>query len=110
MGSLLTDKGNGHLTVTQAIDRFEATFRTKAEAGEIVASGIFYHASGMDVSSSVLAIPAAVSLEECRAVVGLLEHASGDSVYLYIPYTGSPPDIEYGVGKLIQKLPKVFLG
>jgi hypothetical protein len=53
-------------------------------------------------------LPPASNTDECRTLVALLEHASGDSVYLLIPYSGEPPVVEYAVGKLIEKPAKVF--
>ena len=108
-GRALTTDGSAQMSVPQAIDHFESSFMQLAAKGEIKASGIFYHSSGIDSSSSSVTLPPASTTDECRNLVALLEHASGESLYLLIPYSGQSPTIEYAIGKLIEKPPKVFV-
>lgn len=107
-GHALTADGGTQLSVSQAIAHFESKFVLQAKSGDIQATGIFYHSPGIDASSGQVVLPPASNTDECRTVVALLEHASGDSVYLLIPYTGEPPDVEYGMGKLVEKPVTVF--
>lgn len=107
-GHALTADGTTQLSVSQAIEHFEYRFSQQAKSGEIQATGIFYHSPGIDTSSSTVTLPPASNTNECRTLVALLEHASGDSVYLLIPYSGEPPVVEYAVGKLIEKPAMVF--
>lgn len=107
-GRAFTSDGTSNLTVGQSLVHFESGFAELARKNEIHASGIFYHGAGMNSSSGVLELPPAETEGECVAVVGLLEHISGQSVYLYIPYSGERDAIEYATGKLIAKPQKVF--
>ena len=108
-GHALTTDGTTQLSVSQAIEHFESKFALQARSGEIQAASVFYHSPGIDASADGVLLPPASTTDECRTVVALLEHSSGDSVYLLIPYSGQPPEVEYGVGKLIEKPAKVFL-
>jgi|EndMetStandDraft_5_1072996.scaffolds.fasta_scaffold56024_5 hypothetical protein len=107
-GHALTTDGTTQLSVSQAIEHFESRLSQQANVGEIQAAGIFYHSPGIDASGSRVSLPPASNTDECRTLVASLEHASGDSVYLLIPYSGEPPVVEYAVGKLIEKPAKVF--
>ncbi len=107
-GHALTTDGSTQLSVAQAISHFEQKFSTHASHSEIQAAGIFYHSPGIDTSGATVSLPPASTTDECQTLVALLEHASGDSVYLLIPYTGQPPAIAYAVGKLIAKPAKIF--
>ena len=107
-GRLLATDGSPQLSVSQAIEHFEHSFAHLAKAGELQATGIFYHSPGIDVASPVFALPPAATADESRNLVAMLEHVSGQSVYLLIPYRGQPPSVEYGMGKLIEKPPKIF--
>lgn len=107
-GHALTTDDTTQLSVSQAIEHFEGRFSQLAKSGEIQATGIFYHSLGIDASGNAVSLPPASNSDECRTLVALLEHASGDSVYLLIPYRGEPPSVEYDVGKLIEKPAKVF--
>ncbi len=108
-GHALMNDGTSKLTVAQAIDHFERDFSSKAASDAIVATGIFYHSPGIDTSSGSVVLPPANTVDECRTLVALLEHSAGDSVYLLIPYRGEPPSVEYEVGKLVEKPPKIFI-
>lgn len=108
-GQALTTDGSTQLSVSQAIEHFETTFAAKATAGQIRATGIFYHSPGLVTDADGLSAPPANTTDECRTIVGLLEHASGDSVYLLIPYSGEAQVIEYAVGKLIDKPARIFV-
>lgn len=108
-GHALTTDGTAQHSVSKAIEYFEATFKEKGASGEITATGIFYHSPGVDTSAGIVSLPPANNTDDCKTLVGLLEHASGQSVYLVIPYSGRPPDIEYAVGKLIGKPPRIFI-
>ena len=108
-GQALTIDESTQLSVSQAIEHFESEFALQAQSGEIQAAGIFYHSPGMHASSGKDLLPPADTTDECRAIVALLEHSCGDSVYLLIPYSGQPPQVEYGIGELIEKPAKVFL-
>jgi hypothetical protein len=114
-GHALTTDGTAQLSVLQTIEHFEDRFAGQAKTGEIRATGIFYHSPGIDVSGNrvstpgyKVSLPPADTTDECRTVVALLEHSSGDSVYLLVPYSGEAPTIEYAVGKLIEKPVKIF--
>lgn len=96
-------------TASQAIEHFESKFGLQARRGEIQASGIFYHSPGIDASDNKVFLPPASTTDECKAIVALLEHSCGNSVYLFIPYSGQPPQVEYDDGQLIEKPPKVFI-
>lgn len=108
-GHTLTTDSSTSLSVAQAIEHFESKFSLQAQSREIQAMGIFYHSLGIDGSVERFSLPPANIMDECRTVVALLEHSSGDSAYLVIPYSGSPPQIDYGVGMLIEKPSKVFI-
>jgi hypothetical protein len=108
-GRALTTDGTTPFSVSQAIEHFESEFALQAKSGQIQATGIFYHSPGIYASATRIILPPASTTDECRTVVALLEHSSGDSVYLLVPYSGQPPQIEYDVGKLIEKPSKVFL-
>lgn len=109
-GHALTTDGSAQFSVLQAIEHFERKFAQQASLKEIQGTGIFYHSPGIDTSAGVVALPPATTTDECRNLVALLEHASGDSVYLLIPYSGEPPAVEYAVGKLVEKPLRVFVG
>ena len=64
--------------------------------------------TGRGCDNRVVLSPAAAA-DECRAVVALLEHSSGDSVYLILPCSGEDKAIEYALGKRIEKPAKIFL-
>ena len=108
-GRALTSDGTTQLSVSQSLEHFEDTFTKLARSGEIQGAGIFYHSPGIDARAEGLSLPPASTTDECHTLVALLEHASGDSVYLLIPYTGQPPSVEYGIGKLIEKPSKLFV-
>ncbi|KAF0812413.1 hypothetical protein IGB42_03081 [Andreprevotia sp. IGB-42] len=108
-GHALTTDGTTQFSVAQALEHFENTFALQAKSGEIQAASIFYHSPGIGGSTGKVQLPPAITTDECRTIVALLEHSSGDSVYLLIPYNGQPPQIEYGIGKLIEKPAKMFL-
>ena len=103
-GSALVTKDNQSLSVAEAISHFELKFRKAAEARAIVASAVFFHGVG-------LAEPAkpAQTEEEACALVALMEHRSGQSVFLVIPYSATDSGIQYEMGKLIAKPAAVFL-
>jgi hypothetical protein len=107
-GNALTTDDTKQLSVSQAIEHFESRFSQQAKSGKIQATGIFYHSPGIDASSGAVSLPPASNTDECRTLVALLEHASGDSVYLLIPYSGVSSVVEYAIGKLIEKPAKVF--
>lgn len=108
-GHALTSDGTTQLSVMQTIEHFESRFARQAQAGEILATGIFYHSPGVLASANGVTVPPAATTDDCKNIVALLEHASGDSVYLLVPYSGEAPAIEYAVGKLVEKPAKVFL-
>jgi hypothetical protein len=108
-GHALTTDGTTQLSVSQAIEHFERKFAAQGRLGEVCGTGIFYHSGGIDASRGQMSLPPATTTDECRNVVALLEHVSGDSVYLLIPYSGEPPKIQYEVGKLIDKPAAVFI-
>lgn len=103
-----TDESTDVFTPEEAIEYFESEFALQAQSGKTQATGIFYHSPGIDASSGEVSLRPAHTTDECRAIVALLEHSCGDSVYLIIPYSGQPPQVEYGMGKLIEKPAKVF--
>jgi hypothetical protein len=90
-------------SVREALAYFEGKFRKAAQANEIVASAIFFHGVG-------LAEPArpAQTAEEASALVALLEHRVGESVFLVIPYRVAEVGIQYELGKLVAKPAAVF--
>lgn len=108
-GTALTSDGSTQLTVAQSLAHFETSFKNLALDAKIVASGIFYHGVGVQVEDNRVTLPPANALDECRAVVGLLEHNSGDSFYLVVSYEGTGNNIQYASGKLIEKQPFVFV-
>src|SRR5262249_30345390 len=108
-GRALTSDGSNQLSVGQALAHFENSFRQLAQAGQICASAVFYHSAGIDPSSGKVELPPASTIDECRTLVGLLEHVSGQSVYIVIPYTGEAESIVYVTGTLIEKPPAVFI-
>ncbi|WP_141758594.1 hypothetical protein [Duganella sp. HH105] len=108
-GHALTTDGSTQLSVQQTIEHFETKFAEQAESREIEATGIFYHSSGIDTSATRVSLPPAGTTDECKTIVALLEHSSGDSVYLLVPYNGEGQAIEYSVGKLVAKPVKIFL-
>ena len=103
-GSALVTQDNRNVSVHEALAHFESKFLHAAKAGEIVASAVFFHGVG-------LAEPGrpAQTEEEARAIVALLEHKAGESVFLVIPYAVSAGAIHYEMGKLIAKPAAVFL-
>ena len=105
----LTSDGSKQFTVAQTIDYFTVNFRKLAQSGQIVASGIFYHSRGVDTSSGKVVLPPASTIEECVALVALLEHASGQSLYLLLPYSNASGAVQYATGRLIQKPASVFV-
>lgn len=107
-GHALTNDGSTHVSVLQAIEHFERKFSRQADLNEIHGTGIFYHSPGIDTSTGVVIVPPAATTDECRTLVALLEHASGDSFYLLLPYSGEPPAVEYAMGKLVKKPSRVF--
>jgi hypothetical protein len=107
-GYALTTDGTTQLSVAQTIEHFESKFAGQAKLSEIRGSGIFYHSPGVSAVENRVILPPANTTDECRAVVALLEHSSGDSVYLLLPYSGKSPAIEYAVGKLIEKPARIL--
>jgi hypothetical protein len=108
-GHALTSDGSNHLSVEQALAHFAESFRPLAQAGEISASAVFYHSVGIAPSSGRVELSPASTIDECRVLVGLLEHESGQSVYIVIPYRGEAGSIEYDTDTLIEKPPAVFV-
>jgi hypothetical protein len=108
-GHALTTDSSTQLSVMETIEHFEKQFAQKAKSGEIQAAGIFYHSPGIDATVNSISLPPADSTDDCHTLVALLEHASGDSVYLLIPYSGEGPAVEYTTGKLVQKTPRIFI-
>lgn len=110
VGHALTTDGSTQLSVEQAIKHFEQQFSRNADLNEIQGAGIFYHSPGILTSEGKVSLPPATTTDECRTLVALLEHASGESVYLLVPYAGTPPNVEYAVGKLIERPASIFSG
>jgi hypothetical protein len=102
-GASLVVTGNQSVSVSEALVHFESQFREAATAGQIVASAIFFHGVGL----TRIGTPAS-TIGEASALVGMLEHKAGDSVYLIIPYHFTDSGIEYALGKLIAKPASVF--
>lgn len=102
-GSALVTQDDRNLSVPEALSHFESNFRQAAENEEIVASAIFFHGVGLANPSR----PAETE-EEARAIVALLEHKLGESVFLLIPYQATASGIQYEMGKLISKSAVVF--
>jgi len=107
-GHALTSDGSTQLSVAQTIEHFERQFSQDAQAGGIQAAAIFYHSPGIVTEGNGISLPPADTTDDCKNIVALLEHASGDSVFLLIPYSGEGPAVEYSAGKLIEKPPKIF--
>ena len=102
-GSALVAEDGRHMAVEAAIAHFETTYGQAARAGTIVASAIFFHGVGLPEPARP-----AQTLDEARAIVALLEHRAGDSVFLVIPYRMAADGIHYEMGKLIKKPAVVF--
>ena len=107
-GQLLVSDGTAQLSVSQAIRDFETSLRLLAAGGEIQAAGIFYHSPGIDTASATFSLPPANTAADCNCLAAMLEHVTGQSVYLLVPYSGEPPSVEYGMGKLVQKPMNIF--
>src|SRR5438067_10712223 len=75
-GHALTTDGATQLSVSQTIAHFENRFATKAKSAQILATGIFYHASGIRSSADGVSLPPADTVDQCNMIVALLEHAS----------------------------------
>lgn len=95
-GNALVTDGDKKLTVREALSHLTSNLRKAASAREIVASAIFYHNTGLDDSDP-------------PALIALLEHVSGDSVLMAIPYHVTSDGIQYELGQLIAKPPEIFL-
>lgn len=108
-GHALTSDGTTQLSVAQTIEHFESQFAREAQADGIRAAAIFYHSPGIVPAGNGVSLPPADTTDDCKNIVAILEHASGESVYLLIPYSGEAEAIEYSVGKLIEKNPRIFL-
>jgi hypothetical protein len=102
-GAALVTGDDRNLSVAEAVAYFESTFGEAAKAGEIVASAIWYHGVAL-----FQPIRPADTVEEACTLTALLEHKSGDSVYLVIPYRATDAGIEYELGRLIAKPASVF--
>ncbi len=108
-GRAVTTDGTAQVSLEHTIANFESNFREMAAAGTIHASGIFYHSPGIDTSTGTLSLPPAHTVDECRSLVGMIEHICGQSLYIQISYSGEGEAIVYASGKLIEKPAKVFL-
>lgn len=109
-GSALVKTRKQNIGVSEAVNYFEEEFRKAAEAGTIIASAIFFHGLLMiqpGAHPAVAAHPAETN-KDARSVIALLEHNTGESLYLVIPYKSTPNGIEYELGRLIAKPPRVF--
>jgi hypothetical protein len=104
-GSALVTEDHRTFCVPEALAHFESTFRRAAEAGNIVASAVFFHGVGLGDPAR----PAQTS-EEAQAIVALLEHRAGESVFLVTPYHMAQNGIQYQSGKVVPKPASVFLG
>lgn len=104
IGATLATNDNRRVSVPDTLAHFENQFRQAANADQIIASAVFYHGVGL----TTLGTPAQ-TVEEAGAIVGMLEHKAGDSVYLVIPYHDTDAGIEYELGRLITKPASVFL-
>jgi len=107
-GDALTSDGIKQITVPQTLAHFESKFRELANSRRIVASAVLYHGPGVVVNESRASFPPAETTDDCKAMITLLEHADGTSVYLVIPYEGEGADIAYANGKLIEKPRSMF--
>ncbi len=108
-GTALTNSDGKQISVLQSIAHFESTFKQQAHEGRIVASGIFYHSPGMPFGASAFSLPPANTTDECHVIVGLLEHARGDSFYIMIPHETTGDGIVYASGTLVVKPATVFI-
>lgn len=102
-GSALVTPDDRGLSVPEALSHFQAKFHQAARDKEIIASAVFFHGVGLVEPSR----PAETE-SEARAIVALLEHEVGESVFLVIPYQSTPSGIAYSIGKLVSKPAVVF--
>jgi len=104
----LANEGGAEISVAEAISKIEAKFTELALSAEIQASAIFYHTPGIDPQSEEFQLLPGENESNCHCIAVLLEHRSGDSVYLLVPHSLTAERIEYQTGKLISKPSKVF--
>jgi hypothetical protein len=102
--ALVIDEGRENISVEYAIEHFEKEYRESATQGKIIASAIFFH--GIEAQKGIFP---ATSISEAANLIVALEHHSGQSIYLAIPYHASSNGFTYEMGKLIEKQPAVFL-
>lgn len=102
-GSALVAEDDGNFTVEEALDHFQSRFRADAERGEIIASAVFYFAVPIQAG-----MRPARTVEEAAVLAAILEHVSGQSLYLAIPFERAPQGFIYQSGQLIEKPPVVF--
>lgn len=100
--AVVNENNESQMSVVEAISYFEAEFIKLAKSGEIAASAIFYHGTGIWPPTP------AQSVEEANKIVVILEHIDGDSVYLLIPYVISNGECEYSMGSLVEKPSAIF--
>lgn len=101
--ALIYEEGARQPTVAEALERFESAYRQAAAAGEIVASAVFFHGAALDGG-----VRPAATVGEAAALVFGLEHESGQSLYLAVPYARTPDGPVYEPPVLIEKPVAVF--
>ncbi len=92
------------MTVAEALERMEARLRALAHEKDIVASAVFYHAVSLEKE-----LRPAAHASEAATLVGMLEHADGQSFYFAMPYTSGSGGPVYERARLIERPPTVFV-
>ena len=102
-GAALTNDGTNNISVLEVLNYFETEWRRRAASGEIVATSLWFHGT-----SFLHGIQPATTIDEACTLVCRLEHYSGESVSLAIPYQQTGDAFEYHLGRLILKPAAVF--
>ena len=103
IGSALTVCSDQFVSAEHALGSLESMFRQDAQAGKIVATGVFYHGIGLSNPGLAARFDSAA-----KALVALLEHRLGDLFVLVIPYSRSELGIESNNARLFAKPATLF--
>ncbi|HWB32492.1 MAG TPA: hypothetical protein VG714_04900 [Acidobacteriaceae bacterium] len=96
-----THDGDEHPSAQQLIDQFTEVFRTQAKTKSIRAAGICYDGRVVPPNQT----------EKSDAICCILEHGSGETIQLYLPYQNNVnKQIQYGEIFAAALEPRFFIG
>jgi hypothetical protein len=91
-------------SMQQAIQELKGRLQEMYDKKEIRVGIILYHPPGVDAKTEAFSLLATSSLYDARCLVVSLDHISGDSLYLMIPYALNAGGVKYDKGTLVKKV------